>query len=46
MIVTYGNAQRYDNENFVFLVYDPENITSDNLLPFTEDLLTQDYTEN
>ena len=49
MIVTYGpygNAQRYDNENFVFLVYNPDNITSNNLLPFTENLLKQDYTEN
>ena len=49
MIVTYGpygNAKRYDNENFVFLVFDPEDITADNLRPFTESLLTQDYTEN
>lgn len=49
MIVTYGpygNAKRYDNENFVFLVYDPKNITSDNLLPFTEELLTREYTDN
>ena len=49
MIVTYGpygNAKRYDNENFVFLVFDPEDITADNLRPFTEGLLTQDYTEN
>ena len=49
MIVTYGpyaNAKRYDNENFVFLVYDPDEIDSDNLLPFTEGLLTQDYAEN
>lgn len=48
MIVTYGpygNAKRYDNENFVFLVYDPDDITDKNLLPFTEDMLKADYTE-
>lgn len=45
MIVTYGpygNAKRYDNENFVFLVYDPLKIDDKNLLPFNESRLTAD----
>ena len=49
MIVAHGpyaNAKRYDNENFVFLVFDPDDITADNLIPFTEQMLTADYTEN
>ena len=48
MIVAHGpyaNAKRYDNENFVFLVFDPDDITADNLIPFTERMLTADYTE-
>lgn len=48
MIVTYGpygNAKRYDNENFVFLVYDPDEINSQNLLPFNETRLTSEVTE-
>lgn len=49
MIVAHGpyaNAKRYDNENFVFLVFDPDDITSANLIPFTEKMLTADYTED
>lgn len=49
MIVAHGpyeNAKRYDNENFVFLVFDPDDITNDNLIPFTEKMLTADYAEN
>lgn len=48
MIVAHGpyaNAVRYDNENFVFLVFDPDDITASNLLPFTERMLTAKYTE-
>lgn len=49
MIVAHGpyaNAKRYDNENFVFLVFDPDDITENNLIPFTEKMLTADYTED
>ncbi len=43
---TYSNSyNRYDNENYIFLVYDPDEITSDNLIPFTTDLLTTEYTK-
>ena len=48
MIVAHGpyaNAARYDNENFVFLVFDPDDISASNLLPFTERMLTAKYTE-
>lgn len=48
MIVTYGpygNAKRYDNENFVFLVYDLDEIDSENLLPFNETRLSGQVTE-
>ena len=49
MIVAHGpyaNAKRYDNENFVFLVFDPDDITQNNLIPFTEKMLTADYAED
>ena len=49
MIVAHGpyaNAKRYDNENFVFLVFDPDDITENNLIPFTEKMLTASYTED
>lgn len=42
----YGNAKRYDNENIVLLVFDPDDITEDNLQPFNETMLNADYEEN
>lgn len=41
----YGNAKRYDNENQIVMVFDPANINSDNLIAFTEDNLTREYTK-
>jgi len=42
----YGNVKRYDNENQIFLVFSPEKITEENLLPFSEEMLNKDYTES
>ncbi len=42
---SYGNAKRYDNENNIFLVYDFDDMTEQNLLPFHEDNLEMEYTE-
>lgn len=42
----YGNARRYDNENIVLLVFDPDDITENNLQPFNETMLNADYAEN
>ena len=42
---SYGNAKRYDNENNIFLVYDFDDMTEENLLPFHEDNLENSYTE-
>lgn len=39
----YGNAKRYDNENHVIMVYDPQKITASNLLPFNEETITKEY---
>ncbi len=40
----FMNAKRYDNENLIILAYDLESATEQNLLPFTEELLTKEYT--
>jgi len=38
----YGNAKRYDNENMVIMVFDPDDMDDANLLPFDETRLVTD----
>lgn len=40
----FGNAKRYDNEHQIIMVYDPQKITTENLLPFNEASITKEYT--
>ncbi len=44
VLVPFQNPGRYDNENTIFLMYDLESFTEQNLVPFSEDLLAKDYT--
>ena len=49
LFLAYGNnttPERYDNENFVIMVFDPEKITEENLLPFTEERVGQEETSS